>query len=135
MDCEVVSIDLLKNDTETLKAELRIYEEDPHNRDNVLLEISFKTKIISKSAEDFFSALQEIRKELEKEKILLLCNGSAENVYPSPMQRNGSKAYILESGCPAKLSNVVDIFDRLDSLIPVSVEAQENFYAKWLKSL
>lgn len=134
LDIRVVSVNLLENNTNMIEAELHIYEEAPHNNKDVLLEVYFNAKKISKNAEDFFSALQEIRKELEKESILILCNGSALNIYPSPMQRTCSKAYVLELGFHAKLANMVDIFDNMEGLTYATVDEQEEFYNKWIDS-
>ena len=134
MDIRVVAVNLLENNTNLIEAELHIYEEAPHNNKDVLLEIYFKAKKVRKSAEDFFSALQEMRKELEKENILILCNGSALNIYPSPMQRTCSKAYILELGFHAKLANTVDIFDNMEGLTYAKVDEQDKFYDEWINT-
>jgi len=62
--------------------------------------------------------MQVIRTDLELEGIFMQCNGNgaAKNVYPSPMQRTGRTAYVLELCCPTKLSNVVDIFETREGL-------------------
>jgi len=135
MDIESVSVDLLENGNKVLNSVFRIYEEDPENKDNVILEIHFKGKKIVKSSEDFFSAMQAIRTDLELKGIFMQCNGAAKNVYPSPMQRTGRTAYVLELCCPAKLSNVVDIFETREGLDFVTVEEQDIFYKEWLSSL
>jgi len=44
MDIESVSVDLLENGNKVLNSVYRIYEEDPENEGNVLLEITLKAK-------------------------------------------------------------------------------------------
>jgi hypothetical protein len=135
MSVEYANVYLLDINNTILESMLSIYEEYPEDIEQVFLEIHYSTKKIGKSADDFFSAMQAIRKELELEGILMLCNGAARNVYPSPMQRNGRTAYILEQGCPAKLSNTVDIFEKSEELDFVNVEEQDRFYYYWIQSL
>jgi len=134
---ENIFVDLLKDNRTIIKAEMAVYEESPYNEANVLIEIRYNKKTISKESEYFFSALQDVRKELEQENIIILCNGAARNVYPSPMQMSfgGSKAYILRRGCPTRLVDVVDIFERNDALIFTSVEEQSKYYDDWLRSI
>ena len=135
MDFESINVNLLERGKNILNSVLRIHEEDPKDCDNVFLELHCRRKIIGKSAGDYFSAMQAIRRVLELDGIQMLCNGAAKNVYPSPMQRTGSNAYILEQGCPATLSNVVSIFDKSDGLDFVNVDEQELYYSNWIKSL
>jgi len=80
--------------------------------------------------------LLEIEDELELNNIYLLCNASAINVYPSGMQKEfgGTKAYKLQMGKQATLSDVVDIFDYDSELKIGSVKEQEEFYENWLES-
>jgi hypothetical protein len=88
--------------------------------------------------ENFFSALLALRSELEKEKIQIVCNGSAKNVYPSRMQLSmgtGRKAYKLSIGQQAKNSNMVDIFDCDEELEFVDIDEQSKYYSEWLKSI
>ena len=80
-------------------------------------------------------ALQKIRKKLLTEDVDLKCYGAMENVYPSPMMMNTTKAYFLKKGEQAKEKSIVDIFEYTDIKYSTSVEEQNTFYSNWLKSL
>lgn len=80
----------------------------------------------------------DLRRELEKNEIQIICNGAAKNVYPSRMQLSmgtGIKAYKMYIGKQAKMSDVVNIFDCDGELEFVKIEEQSNFYNEWLRSL
>lgn len=118
--------------------EFEAWEESPSDENAVLLKLTLPHKAIEAQAEDFFSALTEIRARLEKSGILVENFGSSLNVYPSPMSRNmgsGEKAYKLEMGRQAMSSDLVSIFETGPDVVPSTVEDQENFYREWLKSL
>lgn len=113
---------------------IRAYENDED------VEIVLKVGDISivKQADNFFEALIEIRKKLEKKKIKLLCKGCCKNVYPSAMILNmgsGRKAYSLTIGEPARLDSLVDIFSTCEVQEYASVDEQFNFFTKWLASI
>lgn len=89
------------------------------------------------TGEDFFSAFAEIRHQLERLNIRVLCYGACRNVYPSGMLRdmaNGLKAYKLSLGKKADRSDVVGIFDRGPEMDIGSVDDQRRFYDQWLNS-
>jgi hypothetical protein len=48
---------------------------------------------------------------------------------------SGEQAYRLKLGFPAKIEDLVSIFDCDPKVNPVSVKEQLEFYDKWLKSL
>ena len=77
-----------------------------------------------------------MRKKLELKNIYLLCNASVINVYPSGMQKEfgGTKAYKLQMGKQATLSDVVDIFDYDSELKIGSVKEQKEFFESWIES-
>jgi hypothetical protein len=138
MDSEKKTVKLLINTENPIFAELVLYEEAPDDEDMVLLEITIDGQRISFKSENFFSALQALRKELEKKNIQIVCNGAAKNIYPSPMQMSmgsGRKAYKLCMGQQARNSEVVDIFDCDQGLDFVDIDKQSRYYAEWLKSL
>lgn len=93
---------------------------------------------ITKLADNFFEALIEVRKELEKKEIKLLCKGCCRNVYPSAMllgMGSGRKAYSLVIGQQAKLSSLVDIFELCPKDEYASIDEQYAFYIKWCDSI
>ena len=132
---EELDVKLMHEDT-LIEGKLDLYEEAPDDREQVLVELSFCDKVISKMDNNYFEALQQLRVELEKVNIQILCNGAAKNVYPSTMQMSmGScrTAYILSHGRQAKSADIVDIFGCLDSLVFVSVAEQKAFYDVWIE--
>jgi pantothenate synthetase len=128
LECENILMD----------GKLNLYEEAPDDNEQVLIEIYFHNQKVCKMAENFFRALQALRHDLEKINVQIICNGAAKNVYPSPMQLSmGScrTAYMLQLGHRARSSDIVDIFECMNSLECVNVKRQEEFYSRWLKSL
>ena len=90
------------------------------------------------SADNYFDALEKLRRYLEDRNEKILCKGSNENVYPSAMQLNagsGRNAYSLALGRQAKLVDVVDIFEESDFDSCVSCDKQNDFFERWTESL
>ena len=112
---------------------MEIFEINIINNGKIEIE---RTIYFSKS-DNIFDSIVELRKKLELNNIYLLCNASAINVYPSGMQKEfgGTKAYKLQMGKQATLSDVVDIFDYDSELKIGSVKEQEEFYENWIESL
>jgi hypothetical protein len=101
----------------------------------VLSIFSKKFDLKDVEGEDFFECLIKLRQILEKKNLLILCQGSAENVYPSRMARDmsrGLKAYSLEIGRKITEKQLVDIFDPAPVERIASVLAQKAFFQKWL---
>ena len=105
--------------------------------DEINLKIEIERTIYFSKSDNIFDSVAELRKKLELNNIYLLCNASVINVYPSGMQKEfgGTKAYKLQMGKQATLSDVVDIFDYDSELKIVSVKEQEEFYENWIESL
>ena len=105
--------------------------------DEINLKIEIERTIYFSKSDNIFDSVVELRKKLELKNIYLLCNASVINVYPSGMQKEfgGTKAYKLQMGKQATLSDVVDIFDYDSELKIVSVKEQEEFYENWIESL
>lgn len=121
-----------------MEGNLEIYEESMADPDLVQINLAFGSYAFEVTGENFFEALQNLRKKLENLEVLLICNGAARNVFPSPMMRgmgNGRLAYHLKLGVQAGKSDIVDIFDKSIDIVPASVDEQEEFYKSWLKSL
>ena len=104
--------------------------------DEINLKIEIERVIYFSKSDNIFDSIVELRKKLELNNIYLLCNASAINVYPSGMQKEfgGTKAYKLQMGKQATLTDVVDIFDYDNELKIGSVKEQEEFYENWLES-
>ena len=105
--------------------------------DEINLKIEIERTIYFSKSDNIFDSVVELRKKLELKNIYLLCNASVINVYPSGMQKEfgETKAYKLQMGKQATLSDVVDIFDYDSELKIGSVKEQEEFFESWIESL
>lgn len=114
-----------------------LWEELPNDPEKVKLELSFKSHLFTSVESDFFEALRDIRRQLEPHGYRPKCFGSCRNAYASSMAVNmgpGMKVYLLRLGSPARLADLVPIFDSSDDMILASVEEQQEFYDTWLKT-
>ncbi len=94
--------------------------------------------VFKSEGEDLFEIFASIREQLHRKDVLLLCNGSRRNIFPSPMLRQssgGKKAYLLRLGVPARKEDIVNIFDPAEVNDIDTIENQKNYYDKWLNSL
>ena len=135
---EKIAMKLLHEGQTIETVEMLLYEENPESNEEVLIELEGDNYKLKKSGDNFFSVLQEIRKELEQKNIQLMCNGAARNVYPSPMQMSmgsGRTAYLLKMMQTARIIDIVDIFECDDSLEFVGVDEQDAHYQDWFESL
>lgn len=89
--------------------------------------------------DDFFECLNEMRNIFESRGLLVACNGSRYDVYPSQMARqmsNGLKAYVITMGRKASRDDIVNIFDETEELEKIgSVKRQREFFDEWIRSL
>jgi hypothetical protein len=88
------------------------------------------------AARDFFDALKAIRLILEARGVQVLCNGSREDVWPSPKSRRrdaGLVAYVCRPGQFA--TEEVQIFEDATDTEHVSVSTQEAYARRWLASV
>ena len=125
---EIQNIEILNNG-KIEKSKLFLLEIE----DEINLKIEIENMVYFSKSDN----IVELRKKLELNNIYLLCNASAINVYPSLMQKEfgGTKAYKLQMGKQATLSDVVDIFDYDSELKIGSVKEQEEFFESWIESL
>jgi hypothetical protein len=82
MDFEEKIIKLLWSESKLTEELLEIYEEAPDDEDLVMLKMKLSDKVISFKGENYFKALEQLRKYLELRNIQIQCNGAALNVYP-----------------------------------------------------
>ncbi|MFT9820100.1 hypothetical protein [Lysinibacillus sp. NPDC056185] len=138
MTYESKTIKLAMNDGKIFEGILKLYEECPDDEEMILIELLILGDTISFKHENFFLALQSLRQHLEDKHIQVMCNGAALNVYPSTMQLSmgtGRLAYKVKLGEPARLKDIVDIFEFDNDLRFVKIEEQFSYYIMWLKSL
>lgn len=137
MMIERKEVELVKKEIIIL-GELLFSEEAEDDEDNVYLRINFNEKSIEKRCSNFFEALTQIRLELEREDIIIRCNGAAENVFPSPMLLSmgvGRYAYHNTLGKQATRNDLVDIFEADTSFEFVTVDKQNKYHSNWIRSL
>ena len=129
---EIQNIEILNNG-KVEKSKLFLLEFE----DEINLKIEIENMVYFSKSDNIFDSVVELRKKLELKNIYLLCNASVINVYPSGMQKEfgGTKAYKLQMGKQATLSDVVDIFDYDSELRIGSVKEQEEFFESWIESL
>lgn len=87
---------------------------------------------------DIFDAMLRIRRRLEAEGLLLLCNGARIDAYPSGMSRqmsSGRKLYVHELGVPGRPSTVVDIFDESPRDRIGTITQQDEYMRRWRNSI
>lgn len=90
------------------------------------------------SEKSLFDALVQARLACEELGITLLCMGSHEKVYPSPMQESmgvNTLAYKTELGKQATSADVVDIFAPDPKMSGATVREQAAYHHRWLASL
>lgn len=87
---------------------------------------------------DLFEALISVRRDLATRGVVLACNGSRRNVFPSQMLRQascGRFAYVLTLPRPTSMPETVDIFSIApESAELVSVEEQREWFHHWQRS-
>ncbi len=87
---------------------------------------------------DLFEALASVRRHLEARSVVLACNGSRRDVFPSPMLRQASGgrfAYELEIPRSAARPKTVDIFAPApESAVLASVDDQRAWFERWRDS-
>jgi len=114
-------------------------DESPDSADSVRLELSFEGRTVSvDSDEGYFDALCRVRQVIERDGYRLLCLGSSAGVFPSAMSRGmgtGDLAYRLKMGKPATSHDLVSIFDADASVVPSTVQEQQEFFDAWIESL
>lgn len=92
----IMNIKFKKSDGTVVPGQVTLQDEADENEDLVAVKIKLAEKTYEARAESYFETLQNLRKELERDGIQILCNGAARNVYPSPMtlaMGYGRKAY------------------------------------------
>ena len=117
---------------------IELYEEAPDDEDMIMLKVNIEHQERSYISDSYFEALEKFRQDLEEKNIQIIFNGSALNVYPSPMalsMGSGQLAYKLNFGKQALTKDLVEIFDCDETLTFVSILEQRKFYEDWLKSL
>lgn len=102
--------------------------------DCIQLDLLCSNTVLTAKKELPFDTLQQLRLELEKMNIKIVCEGARVDVYPSGMQLQTFMAYETKMNEPA--TKEVYIFGdtgQIEKL--VSVNDQEAYHRKWLESV
>lgn len=105
--------------------------------DNCVVEVRLAGQLVARGEGfDLFGALNSARRVLERLQIVVCCNGSRRDVYPSQMLRQttkGRRAYVLEMPWSPKKPPSVDIFDPVSDLSTLAtVDEQRAWFDQWL---
>jgi hypothetical protein len=96
-----------------------------------------KGRTLAATEADYFDCLVTVRRVLEQEGGLILCQGARRDVWPSGMARSmgaGLKAYALVNGRTPSTQHLVAIFDPAEPLTVGTVAEQEQTRDEWLAS-
>ena len=132
---ETIIMELLRG-VDRYSVNVHLFEDE--DAEFVTISLYYNNRLYQGKDESFFEALVQLRSMLEKDGMLLVCNGSYKNVYPSPMMLRmgtGRMAYVLTLGQQAKMADVVDIFENTVKGDLCSVSEQCMYYREWLHSL
>lgn len=115
-------------------AAVRIYNES----DDCRIVLIFDGNSFEATAEDFLESFCKIREQLESIGLKPNCYAADQRSYPSGMSRSmggGLRLYRLTLGSPARISDLVHMFDSGENVVPASVGDQRQFFDTWLQSI
>ena len=138
MEPEHRPIVLIATDGGVSRGEFLLWEQSPADASAVRLAVSVGDVNFVRDGDEFFTALCDVRDDLETLGLVPQCYGASRNVYPSGMSREMGvceKAYRLVPGIPGQMADLVNIFDDGPDVDPVSVSVQQAFFEDWTRSL
>jgi hypothetical protein len=119
--------------TEELTAHVRLTADEES-----LVDVAVAGLTVQGRGPDFFDALADARRQLADHALVLRCNGSRRDVYPSAMLRQSARglmAYVLTVPRRSVRPEVVDIFDPADDVrLLASVDEQRAWFDAWRRS-
>jgi hypothetical protein len=86
---------------------------------------------------DYFECLLSVRRQLERQRLVVICQGARRDVWPSGMTRDmgaGLTAYVLTVGRHPTQDDVVEIFDPAEHSSVGTVAEQEHHFDDWQSS-
>jgi hypothetical protein len=102
------------------------------------VELVYEDRVLTVSHNDYFSAMIELRRRLERERLVPLLNAARRDVWASGMARDmgaGLRAYVLVPGRPPDTTHLVSIFEPASTEDVGTVDEQERFMQAWVTSL
>ncbi|MER6580089.1 hypothetical protein [Nonomuraea sp. NPDC001023] len=91
--------------------------------------------LVFRSSVDFEETLMELRRELERQGLLLLCNRFRRNAFVSSMLRQmstGLSCYLVSPGKPVDPDNVFDSLDPAPRETVVLAEEGAKYIDEWI---
>jgi len=114
-----------------------VVHHDPDNDLDCTITVDYNGVKLTKTNQDYFETLCDIRVELEKIDIIPVCYGASLNVFPSAMARDmgaGLRAYKMQIGRHATKEDLVDIFETGTDITPTTVQKQKDWFIEWVNS-
>ena len=138
IDREVREIELVKDDSSLVKAQLTIWVESPGDPKLVELLLETPDATYSVQERDFWVALIGLREFLEPKGLIPVVYGASRNATPSDKSResgHGMHIYRLTMGKLAGREDLAHIFDTGIDVDPATIAEQEEFAQRWFDSL
>jgi hypothetical protein len=103
-------------------------------RGSCQLTLTFNDRSLSATSSDFFDALVQLRRRLEKEDLVPVCYGASRNVYPADLARTLAHGLMAQRREPggAGGEDLVFIFHTGPDVQPVTVAEQREFRRCWI---
>jgi hypothetical protein len=94
------------------------------------LTLTFGDRTLTATSSDFFDALVQLRRRLEKEGLLPVCYGASRHVYPTALARAAAHGLMAMRWTPGKrrADDLVFIFHTGPDVEPATVAEQREFY-------
>ncbi len=135
---EAINVELIRGDGAKIPGRIALGRVTPDLAERVQITLQCGEMVITRSGDDYFGALEDLRHELESQNLLLNCYGASRNVSPSRASSEisyGYYAYRLTLGRPSTHKDVVTVFSSGPDVIPATVREQREFHREWLESL
>ena len=131
---EVWTLDLVEAGGAVVPAEAVVYE----GADDYEVRVRWAGQEVVATGADAFTALCTVRQVLSGLGLTPRCYGACRNLVLSGMAADmggGLRGYLVRVGQPARMSNLVGIFDAGPEMDLASVPEQQEFKRAWLDSL
>lgn len=130
----IKAVEVLLPDKTVVGGKFIIWSNDPQNPEVGRVDLQFLDKQFTGYDVSFNYALNNIRREIEPQGILLRCYGSSRTVHASGMSSSmgrGGFAYRMDVNIPMD-KRLVSIFDSGSDVDPCTIEEQDQFFRQSL---
>ncbi|HEY0395515.1 MAG TPA: hypothetical protein VGD01_13540 [Candidatus Elarobacter sp.] len=132
---ESISLELRRQDGRTVVASLDRWSVSGVGCN---VELAYEDRVLTVCHDDYFSAMIELRRRLEREGLVPLINAARRDVWASGMAREmgaGLRAYVLVPGRRSNTTHLISIFEPASTEDVGTVDEQERFMHAWVTSL